>query len=412
MIKYCLILVVFTCSVLRAQVNFPDGFDTINGYGKQLIINGQFDFQTTAFKNEMVDKLVFGGYIDQAMKDRSFAKHGSINFAGLSSNNDITYFHGSDSLFGGSRFDWGIKAGYYAVGSVKYGKDPFGLVFYGNEDYLGDTAFFSKTSLSFSRFQKIGFGIRDKALGSYVFLNVLNLQDQFKGEITKGELYQSADASEVKLRLLGDMAYTTGSQFSKGMGMSIDASYRIKVPWIKGTQTVMELTVANIGFASVTANMQRYQADSTYSFDGFKLKQLFGEGSPFNRDDFSILDSLGIQHDSTYTSTFALPGYIQAGKLIDYSSDKKMQSYFGIRLYPSLKSNPSVYVGAAYKPVKSVLLVANVNYGGFTTFRGGLSAGYLGEKFSVSVGTDDIVGAFYSGAFGKSVYLRSVWNLD
>lgn len=412
MMKYCLLIAVFICSTVNAQINLPDGFDTINSYGKQLIINGQFDFQTTSLKYEMVDKLVFGGYIDQAMKDRSFGKHGSINFAGLSSNNDITYYHGSDSLFGSSRLDWGIKAGYYAVGSVKYGKDPFGLVFYGNEDYLGDTAFFSKTSLSFSLFQKIGFGIRDKVSGSYAFLNILNLQDQFKGEITKGELYQTADASEVKLRLLGEMAYTSGSQFSKGFGMSIDASYRIKVPWIKGTQTVMELTIANIGFASVTADMQRYSADSTYSFDGFKLKQLFGESSPFNRDDFSVLDSLGIQHDSTYTNSFVLPGYIQAGKLIDYLSDKKLQSYFGIRLYPSLKSNPSVYAGVAYKPAQSVLLVANLNYGGFTTVRGGFSAGYIGKKLTVCVGTDDIVGAFYSGAYGKSLYLKSVWNLD
>lgn len=409
---YSLLFIAFCCFSLNAQTNFPEYFDTINGYGKQLIVNGQFDVQSTSFKNEMLNKMVFGGYIDQEMKDRSFSKHGNVNFAGILSNNDITYFHGSDSLFGKGRWDWGVKAGYYALGSVKYGKDPFGLVFYGNEGYLGDTAFFTKTNASFTRFQKVGFGLRDKVSGSYVFLNLVNVQDHFRGEITKGELFQSADASEVKLKLLGDMSYTTGKQFSKGLGASIDAAYRVKVPWIKGTQTIMEVSISNIGFASINAPMQRYQADSTYTFDGFRLNQLFGDNSPFNRDDYSVLDSLGIQHDSTYTRIIALPGYIQAGKLIDYRSDKKWQSFFGIRLFPTLKSNSAVYAGAAYKPVKSVMLVANVNYGGFTTFRGGLVASYIADKFSISLGSDDIIGMFYSGGYGKSAYLRTVWNLD
>ena len=411
--KYLVILfLAFSCLNSNAQINFPEGFDTINGYGKQLIVNGQLDIQSTSFKNEMLNKLVFGGYIDQAMKDRSFDKHGNINFAGVISNNDVTYFHGSDSLFGKSRFDWGVKAGYYALGSVKYGKDPFGLVFYGNEGYLGDTAFFTKTHLSFTRFQKVGFGLRDKISGSYFFVNLVNVQDQIKGEITKGELYQSADASLVKLKLLGDMSYTTGSQFSKGLGVSFDGAYRVKVPWIKGTQTVMELSFSNLGFAKINSPMQRYQADSTYSFSGFKLNQLFGDNSPFKRDDYSVLDSLGVDRDSTYKHTVLLPGYIQAGKLIDYRSSKKLQSFFGIRLFPTLKSNSAIYAGAAYKPAKSVLLIASVNYGGFTTFRGGLVAGYIADKFSISVGSDDVIGMFYKGAFGKSAYLRTVWNLD
>ena len=411
--KYFLILFLLLNSVFgNAQTNLPEGFDTIKGYGKQLIINGQFDVQSTSFKNEMLNKMVYGGYINQDMKDRSFDKHGNINFAGILSNNDITYFHGSDSLFKKGRLDWGIKAGYYALGSVKYGKDPFGLVFYGNEGYLGDTAFLTKTNISFTRFQKVGFGLRDKVTGSYLFLNFVNVQDQFKGEITKGQLYQSADASVVKLNLLGDLAYTAGKQFSKGVGLCIDAGYKLKVPWIKGTQTVMELSVSNIGFAMINSPMQRYQADSTYSFTGFTLNQLFGENSPFNRDDYSVLDSLGIDHDSTYTRAYALPGYIQAGKLIDYNSAKKWQSFFGVRLFPTLKSNSVIYAGAAYKPMKSVLLVANVNYGGFTTFRGGLVATYVGEKFNLSLGTDDVIGLCYSGGFGKSAFLRTVWNLD
>ena len=238
------------------------------------------------------------------------------------------------------------------------------------------------------------------------------MQDYFVGTIRHGDLYQTSAASQIEMKLLGDMAYTNGSQFSKGLGASIDFSYKMNVPWVKGASTVMELKVENIGFATINTPMQYYRVDSTYSFSGFRMNQLFGDNSVFNRDDYSVLDSLGVELDSTYKKTVFLPGYIQAGKLIDYNSAKKMQSYFGIRLYPSLKSNPIIYGGAAYKPGKNIMLVGNLAYGGFTTVRGGMSATYLSNKLNVSIGTDDIFGLISSKGFGKSLFLRSVWNLD
>lgn len=395
-----------------AQTNAPIEFDTINGYGTQLIINGQFDAQTTGMKNEMLQTLIFGGYIDGGMKDRSYNRHGDFNFAGLISNNDVTYFHRTDSMFHRPGLNWGVKAGYYAIGGGNYSKDAFGLVFYGNEPFLGDTAHFSGTAFNFMRFQKIGFGLRDAKSGSYVFLNFVNVQDAFKGRVRNGDLYQNGDASEIKMKLRGDMAYTQGNQFSKGWGLSVDAAYRFTVPWIKEKRTVIELSLNNIGFASMTQPMQYFSADSTYSFTGFQLNQLFGDASPFNRDDYSVLDSLGITRDSTYKRAFMLPGYIQVAKLVDFKGSTKWQSYFGIRLYPSLESQPSVYAGACYKPFNSWMLSANVCYGGFGVVRGGLTVNYIAPKVRLSLGTDDIVGAVYKGAYGKTILLRTVWELD
>lgn len=395
-----------------AQVNMPAEFDTVNPYGQQLIVNGQFHVETSAMKNEMLDILAFGGFIDDNMKDRSFNRHKAINFVGLASNNDITYFHNSESFLKHSNWSWGVKAGYYAIGSVSYGKDVFGLVFYGNQSYLGDTAHFASTRVNYTLFQKVGFGVRDKKMGSYVFLNLVNVQDAVRGTIRKGDLYQDADGANVTMRLGGDVNYTSGNNFSKGLGLCIDAAYRIRVPWLKGKETVFEISASNLGFVYASNNVTGYSLkDSTYNYSGFRLKELFSDYSPFSRSSFSVLDSMGIAKTTGRSRGYMLPGFIQFGKLVDFTGSKKWQSYFGIRLYPSLDALPQAYAGAVYKPAKFLMLSANASYGGFGVLTMGFNISYIANQFRISLGSDNMIGNVYSGGYGKSLALRGVWNL-
>ena len=395
-----------------AQVNIPVEFDTVKPYGQQLIVNGQFHVETSAMKNEMLNILAFGGFIDDQMKDRSFSHHKAINFVGLASNNDITYFHDSESFLKHSNWSWGVKAGYYAIGSLSYGKDAFGLMFYGNQSYLGDTAHFASTRVNFTLFQKVGFGVRDKKMGSYLFLNLVNAQEAVRGTIRKGDLYQDADGANARLRLGGDLSYTSGNQFSKGLGLCIDAAYRIKVPWLKGKETVFEISASNLGFVYTPGNVTNYfLKDSTYDYSGFRLKELFSDNSPFTRSSFSVLDSMGISKRTGGSRGYMLPGFIQFGKLVDFTTTKKWQSYFGIRLYPSLDALPQAYAGAVYKPLKSLVLSANASYGGFGVLTMGFNVSYVASQFRISLGSDNMIGNLSHTGYGKSLALRGVWNL-
>lgn len=411
-IKLLFFLSALCISKSFAQVNAPGEFDTLKPYGQQIVVNGQFDFLTTSLKNEISNTLLFGGYIDEGMKDRSLDKHKTVNFAGLTSNNDVTYFHNADSVFGRSNLTWGVKAGYYAVGNVSYSNDAFGLVFYGNEPYLGDTAHFSRTKLNFTRFQKVGFGISDKKMGSYVFVNFVNLQDAVQSVVRKGDLYQNADGSEVRMKLAGEFDYTSGNNFSKGAGFAIDAAYRVRVPWVKGTETVFEVSATNLGMAFTNKSVTQYRVDSSYSFTGFELNQLFSSSSPFSRDDYSVLDSMGVSKDTMQRRSFILPGFIQAGKLVHFQGNQKWQSYFGLRLYPSLDILPQVYAGACYKPAAAFMISANASYGGFGFFNAGLNFSYIAPKVRITLGTDNVVGAVLASGYGKSLMIRSVWDLN
>ena len=82
------------------------------------------------------------------------------------------------------------------------------------------------------------------------------------------------------------------------------------------------------------------------------------------------------------------------------------QSFFGVRLYPTLIYSPYVYAGVHIKPMDKVYVGANVGYGGFANFRGGLYAGMNFDHFSFGLGTENIVGMISRKGNGQSLYLR------
>jgi len=392
-----------------AQVNFPNEVDTTTTAGHTIFINGQVDLQGTSVRREMFNTLIWGGVIDDAMKQRSFDKHDDVNRFGIASNNEFIYQNRNSCSFQRPNLNWGVKLGYSAVGAFTYGKDAFGLTFYGNADYLGDTADFSNTRFKFMQFQKVGFGFIGKKNGSSLFLNVVNVQESAEVNLRRGHMYTNDDASEVDLTLAGNLRSTYGNNFSKGIGVCLDGSFRVPAGTSGGKTAIMEITFSNIGFAYLYAGQLAYQVDSNYQYTGFELNQLTSDASPFNRKDFSVMDSLGISRD-TVMRTVMLPGYIQIGNTVDFRSTKQLQPYFGVRLYPTLNIVPSIFAGLCYKPIEQIMLSGSASYGGFGNFRAGFGISYQATMARITVATDDVISLVSKKGFGQSLILRSVWN--
>lgn len=392
-----------------AQNNQAIYVDTTYWQGGTVQLNGQVGVSGTALQKDIFGKLLFGGYIDQEMKDASFEKHNPVNRFGVTAQNDITYFHASKKLFGSEQLNWGVRAGYNAVGALTYSDDLFGAIFYGNQKYLGDTIFFSNNRGRLTQFQTLGIGVQMKKNGSYLFLNAVNVQNYFDLSFRKSYLAQNTDASDLDLSLRGSAAYALGNELNKGFGFSFDGAYNMRVQWLKEKSALFEVSVHNVGLAKIN-QMVQYEADSTYSYSGFTFNQLTSDASPFKRDDFNVLDSLGIQRD-TISKWIALPGYFQLSKNVDLLSDLKVQSYFGVRIYPSLNINPSAYLGVFYRPVKAFSVAGMVAVGGMAKVRYGLTVGYHSKQFQFTLGSDDIDGWVTKTAYGQSLVLRSIWKI-
>ncbi len=390
---------------LFGQSTFPVFRDSLL-QSNHLLVNGNLDVTGTSMRKEFVNTLAFGGTIDSEMKNRTLKSTHANNRIGAFGSGELTYVSGASSLFKSGKYSWLVKAGYYVVGNVNYTKDAFKLTFYGNS-YLGaDTANLTGTRISGMQFQKAGFGFYHKKTGSSLTLNVVNVQNQFGGYIRKGELSQDVNMDSISLRLNGDMTYSKGKEFSKGLGFAVDFDFYLKVPWLKDSAT-FQFTVQNLGAAYMFKSQTRYSPDSTYRYSGFTLDQIKNSGNLFG-DDFSLLDSLNVEKKQVKRWVM-VPAYIQIMKLVDLASAKKLQSFFGIRFYPTIGIVPTGFVGLFYRFVPRVSVSANAAFGGSSIVRGGLMLGYHGDKVGIQLGTDDIYGLVSKRGFGQSALIRLSW---
>lgn len=404
-----LVLTVFAASIGTgsAQLIAPAGADSaISGHRVEL--DGIFDIQASSVKREITQTLLWGGYIDDAMKGRSFDKHVAANRFGANVNGEFRYINAEGKCFGRDSVAWMLKGGWYALGNMVYGQDAFGLIFYGNSAYLGGTVNFSDTRLDMMLFQKVGFGIVSKKNKSSVTLNVINVQQFMDGLIRKGELKQNDDGSQVDLLLQGDFKTTTGAAFSKGLGLGVDVDYRISVPWGKSS-TTFQVLAQNFGAAYMYNGLTQYSVDSSYTYTGFDFETLTNGSNAFS-DDFSLLDSMGIEKKSIKRFV-ALPGYLQVAKLVDPASAKKLETYFGIRVYPTFGTVPQVFAGLYWKPASVIHVSGSVTYGGFGNFRGGIYAVLNTTPIQLMVGTEDVFGTVSKSGFGQSFVTRLVWKI-
>jgi hypothetical protein len=401
--RILLTVLMLTSIVVEAQNVLPIQYDT-SFYKHEFILNGSFDYSSTSVLNSLSSKLLFGGEITDEIKASSFDQHKGINRFGLDASAEFEYRNMYVNLFKKERYGYVIKAGYYNYASTIYAKDLFGLTFFGNEPYLGVDADLSGSRFSAISFQKIGFGAIDKKSKSALSLNYYNFSNYAEGYLSDGYLFQSESGDSVSLTLDGQVDYSGSTSFMKGYGVGVDVDYRFSVMINPEKVAFIQLQAKNIGFAQMTSKITRYEVDTLLTFEGFTFDQLIGNANVME-DGTSILDTLGI--DSLSVQKFRiLPGYIQVGKIVDETSEQRLQGFFGVRLYTISTYAPLIFGGAHLRANSWLSLGLNASYGGFTRFRTGLYAQSTFKNMTIALATEDVIGLLSNQGKGKSVILR------
>ncbi len=400
-------LVLAVCFVCFGMFSFsqhflPVQYDT-NTCNHEIMVYGIGDFGTTSINMDIGKRLLFGGYITNEMKDRSIEKHKGINRLGLDVSGEIEYRNYKVSFL---KKNWGllVKAGYGSYLSAAYSKDLFGLVFYGNENYLGETVDFSNSKFQAMSFQKIGLGCIDKKTKSNISLNFYTVSNYAEAAFRNGQLFQSDQGDSLSIGLDGRVEYASSHVFVKGMGMGIDLDFRIPFTLRNDKTSYIQILAKNIGFAYFNSKVTRYEADTTFNFNGLDFDQLYGNSSIF-KDQFSIFDTLGVDSLGKY-KTKLLPCVLQAGKIVDELNPARLQSFYGVRLYPTLSYLPMIYGGLQVRTYPWLKFALNGSYGGFTNFRLGAYAQVDVKKFSMGIGSESIIGFFWKRGRGESLAIR------
>jgi hypothetical protein len=393
-------LLIASSSWSQMQINSYDSTE----YNHQFILSGNGDYSASGIENAIASKFVRGGFIDNEMKDASFDKHGAINRIGVDLSGELIYRNFKKKIF--KKRDWGMQfqAGYYTFGGALYSRDLFGLAFYGNERYVGDTMSMSGTDLSLVAFQKVGFGFVDAKSKSSVIFNLYNISTRVSADFRDFEIAQTADGMNVDLLMDGEVEMGQNKKFSQGVGFGVDVDFRLTVAWYKKRDAKIQFMAKNIGFGYMHESQKRYSFDTTFNFSGFKFEQIIGDNAILS-DSINLLDTIGI-HSTDVNPVFMLPGYLQVGKMIDNNSEYKLQSFFGVRVYPSLIYSPYIFAGANYKPLDWLNVGASVSYGGFAGLRAGLYSNLSFDKFKMGLGTDNFIGMVSKRGNGQSLYLK------
>ena len=406
-IKSGFILIVFLfAQQLNAQL-LPIYYDTLS-MQQEIVLDAGVDYYGSAIQRELTSKFIRGGFITNEIKDNSYDRHQGVNRFGGVGLATIEYRNYNKKLL--KNKDWGfvVKAGYNAFFGAIYSKDLFGLAMYGNDRYLGETLDASGSNITAITFQKVGFGMIDVKSKSNISFNVYNVNSRFKANLSEFEMTQDLNGDSIQFAMAGKVEMGNNSNFNQGIGFGLDLDFKIPFQWGKKNKTsYIQFQVQNLGFAYMYEKQKVYEFDTSFVFSGLKWEQITGDEALFS-DTSSVLDSLGIRSYEKNRTTL-LPGFIQIGKIVDELSTQKVQSFFGIRMYPTLIYSPFVYAGVDYKPIKWLRIGANASYGGFGKFRAGLYSSVCFGKYSVGIATENIVGFVTKKSSGQSLFLKLRW---
>lgn len=381
----------------------PIQYDTLPR-SQEIIVSGGVNYAGSAMQNQLYSKFIFGGLISSEIKDASDARHKGLNRVGGTFASDIEYRNYNIKPF--KKQDWGLvfKAGANAFGGGVYSHDAFGLIFYGNDRYVGETMDISGLDMTFASAQKIGVGCIDNKTKSNMTINLYNMNNYMSGSFRDFQITQSSDGQDVSLVMDGELSMRNSPSFSQGVGLGVDLDFKLPVAWGEDKEAYIQILAKNIGMAYLFEGQKYYRIDTTIEFSGLEFEDVIGDNAII-ADSIDALAALGVSSEIRKRAVL-LPGFIQVGKIVDLHSTKKIQSFFGIRLYPSIIYSPYAYAGLHYKTTEWLSVGANIGYGGFTNFRGGLYANMNFEKISVGLATENIIGLVSKKGSGQSLFIR------
>lgn len=398
-----IIVVIFISFSSLAQL-LPIQFDT-NRVNTEIILNGYGDYAGNSIEKAITGKFLFsGGYIDDDIKQRSFDRHRAINRLGVDVSAEADYRAYNVNLFKSNKWGIVVKAGYSAFGGVIYSKDFFGLAMYGNAMYLGDTIDMSGMDASLTTFQKIGFGCISQISKSSVVFNIYNINQRFKANFRDFSLIQSEAGDQMILEMDGVVSAPQNKSFTQGLGFGLDFDFKIPISWKEDETAFLQFQAKNVGVGFMIEEQVNYSMDTLINYDGFTFEEIMGSSSVLS-DSIDFLDTLGIRK-TTNKPVFLLPGFVQVAKIVDDLSDRKLQSFYGFRVYPTLIYSPLIYAGLDYKPTDWVRLGAQLSYGGFAGFRAGFYSSFSFSNYNVGLGSENLLGFFTDKASGQSLILR------
>jgi hypothetical protein len=367
---------------------------------KSIIYSGFGYYGSTAMDNETTSLFNNGGFYSTSLKKETQDRLNNYNYLGGEYSNKIEYTDSGSELLGGM----GHYVNLELAGSqgLIFSKDLFNIVFEGNSNYIGDTAWLSRTEFSGYGYQKIGFGIANK--GKFkVGLGLLNFTNYRSGTLDKSYLYTSPEADSIFLEAEGRFKNGTGS--SAGIGIGIDfelVSNLLSTDSIVTPSRGFVLGARNLGVYIGNPNTQNYILDTSYSFSGFEVNTFSDIQSELfateNLGDTLLPDAENKRHFEL------LPAEVYFYSPAD-PMGKKLQIIYGFRYRIKSATQAMITFGLNYRVSEKLQLNTYIIGGGYNYIQWGTSLTRKFNQVSLGLSVNNMIGLVSKEGYGKSASL-------
>ena len=278
-------------------------------------LNSHISLESNNLNTNLLNTLLYGGYIDDEMKDNwinTGYKNNKLNSEFI---NGIRYIFKNKN----NRYFY-LQISDINNLSSNFTDDFLKLILYGNFNYQGDTLDFSNTSIRINRYQQYKFGynfniIKDKTnynIGAA--LAYLSGNHYMQLNIDEGNLYTHEMGTSLDINYDIKTMMTDTSNFSpftnNGNGVSLDFSLHINKE-----DNIIGVHMRDLGFIKWKKNSIINNTDSSFLFSGMQIED-FNNVTTFND---SILDITFSKQNNYFRSFIPSKITFSYNKILDHN---------------------------------------------------------------------------------------------
>jgi len=283
-------------------------------------LNSHISLESNNLNTNLLNTLLYGGYIDDEMKDNwinTGYKNNKLNSEFI---NGIRYIFQNKN----NRYFY-LQISDINNLSSNFTDDFLKLILYGNFNYQGDTLDFSNTSIRINRYQQYKFGYNFNVIKDKTNYNIgaalayLSGNHYMQLNIDEGNLYTHEMGTSLDINYDIKTMMTDTSNFSpftnNGNGVSLDFSLHINKE-----DNIIGVHMRDLGFIKWKKNSIINNTDSSFRFSGIEIED-FNNITAFND---SILD-ITLSKKNNYFRSF-IPAKItfSYNKILDHNIFKNI----------------------------------------------------------------------------------------
>ena len=402
--KIIILFILFTIKSLYPQSSPNDELISManksSNFSSQISFDSEINIESNTLDNNILNKFLFGGTINQELKNIWLSQFRKNNIVNLELNNGINFtknLSSGDLLF--SIYDKNHI-------NLNINKDLLKLILNGNYEYQEELLSFNSSNLRVTRFQqyKIGYNLRFKKNQISLAISYLQGNHNINIVVNEGSLftYTNGESLDLNYNINSFITDTSSYNFlnSNGNGLAIDFSSTINF-----NRSKINFYVDNLGYIKWNRKSINNSIDSTFNFNGITINNfnnLYDSILDYN-DSYSInITDQNIKYKTYITADIGV-NFQQKVTLYNIKKimfginskwqpllDNKKLSFKKIR-QGIIESNykPKIYISTEI-PYKNFSLLCNLNNGGYTK-KTNLDLGIeINRKFTYIIGSKSI----------------------